>query len=99
MHYTVFAFLPETTGVAARLYIELGLGSFQVQYKVLETVAEQEMMIEEDISHTKSWILLTSASLSTERKEKDKLRMLTKINHLTHEAHIYKTDAHEMCKQ
>uniref|UniRef100_A0AAV2JX70 G-protein coupled receptors family 2 profile 2 domain-containing protein n=1 Tax=Knipowitschia caucasica TaxID=637954 RepID=A0AAV2JX70_KNICA len=29
MHYTVFAFLPETTGVAARLYIELGLGSFQ----------------------------------------------------------------------
>uniref|UniRef100_A0A8C6WX46 Growth hormone releasing hormone receptor a n=1 Tax=Neogobius melanostomus TaxID=47308 RepID=A0A8C6WX46_9GOBI len=32
MHYTVFAFLPETTGVAARLYIELGLGSFQVQY-------------------------------------------------------------------
>ncbi|XP_072768988.1 vasoactive intestinal polypeptide receptor 1-like isoform X2 [Nerophis lumbriciformis] len=30
MHYTVFAFLPETTGVAARLYIELGLGSFQV---------------------------------------------------------------------
>ncbi|KAI9544513.1 hypothetical protein NQZ68_001386 [Dissostichus eleginoides] len=31
MHYTVFAFLPENTGVAARLYIELGLGSFQVQ--------------------------------------------------------------------
>lgn len=30
MHYTVFAFLPENTGVAARLYIELGLGSFQV---------------------------------------------------------------------
>ncbi|XP_067109831.1 pituitary adenylate cyclase-activating polypeptide type I receptor-like [Osmerus mordax] len=29
MHYTVFAFLPETTGQAARLYIELGLGSFQ----------------------------------------------------------------------
>ncbi|XP_034089743.1 vasoactive intestinal polypeptide receptor 1-like [Gymnodraco acuticeps] len=29
MHYTVFAFLPENTGVAARLYIELGLGSFQ----------------------------------------------------------------------
>uniref|UniRef100_A0A669E737 Growth hormone releasing hormone receptor a n=1 Tax=Oreochromis niloticus TaxID=8128 RepID=A0A669E737_ORENI len=25
MHYTVFAFLPENTGVAARLYIELGL--------------------------------------------------------------------------
>ncbi|KAG7266359.1 hypothetical protein CRUP_017718 [Coryphaenoides rupestris] len=31
MHYTVFAFLPESTGVAARLYIELGLGSFQHQ--------------------------------------------------------------------
>lgn len=31
MHYTVFAFLPENTGVAARLYIELGLGSFQVR--------------------------------------------------------------------
>lgn len=30
MHYTVFAFLPENTGVTARLYIELGLGSFQV---------------------------------------------------------------------
>uniref|UniRef100_A0A3P8W1R3 Growth hormone releasing hormone receptor a n=1 Tax=Cynoglossus semilaevis TaxID=244447 RepID=A0A3P8W1R3_CYNSE len=29
MHYTVFAFLPENTGVMARLYIELGLGSFQ----------------------------------------------------------------------
>uniref|UniRef100_A0A672G259 Pituitary adenylate cyclase-activating polypeptide type I receptor-like n=1 Tax=Salarias fasciatus TaxID=181472 RepID=A0A672G259_SALFA len=29
MHYTVFAFLPENTGVSARLYIELGLGSFQ----------------------------------------------------------------------
>ncbi|KAJ8389012.1 hypothetical protein AAFF_G00124090 [Aldrovandia affinis] len=29
MHYTVFAFLPENTGEAARLYIELGLGSFQ----------------------------------------------------------------------
>ncbi|KAG7455166.1 hypothetical protein MATL_G00253650 [Megalops atlanticus] len=29
MHYTVFAFLPESTGEAARLYIELGLGSFQ----------------------------------------------------------------------
>lgn len=33
MHYTVFAFLPENTGIAARLYIELGLGSFQVLYK------------------------------------------------------------------
>lgn len=30
MHYTVFAFLPENTGEMARLYIELGLGSFQV---------------------------------------------------------------------
>ncbi|KAI1888798.1 hypothetical protein AGOR_G00172440 [Albula goreensis] len=29
MHYTVFAFLPESTGESARLYIELGLGSFQ----------------------------------------------------------------------
>ncbi|XP_076837459.1 growth hormone releasing hormone receptor a [Brachyhypopomus gauderio] len=29
MHYTVFAFLPETTGPTVRLYIELGLGSFQ----------------------------------------------------------------------
>ncbi|XP_017350694.2 growth hormone releasing hormone receptor a [Ictalurus punctatus] len=29
MHYTVFAFLPENTGEMARLYIELGLGSFQ----------------------------------------------------------------------
>ncbi|XP_048867170.1 vasoactive intestinal polypeptide receptor 1-like isoform X2 [Brienomyrus brachyistius] len=28
-HYMVFAFLPETVGEAARLYIELGLGSFQ----------------------------------------------------------------------
>ena len=33
MHYTVFAFLPENTGVAARLYIELGLGSFQVNMR------------------------------------------------------------------
>lgn len=33
MHYTVFAFLPENTGIAARLYIELGLGSFQVLYE------------------------------------------------------------------
>lgn len=30
MHYMVFAFLPENTGEDARLYIELGLGSFQV---------------------------------------------------------------------
>ncbi|XP_027021894.1 growth hormone releasing hormone receptor a isoform X1 [Tachysurus fulvidraco] len=29
MHYTVFAFLPENTGETVRLYIELGLGSFQ----------------------------------------------------------------------
>ncbi|XP_062409464.1 growth hormone releasing hormone receptor a [Sardina pilchardus] len=29
MHYTVFAFLPEDTGEDARVYIELGLGSFQ----------------------------------------------------------------------
>uniref|UniRef100_A0A665WDT2 Pituitary adenylate cyclase-activating polypeptide type I receptor-like n=1 Tax=Echeneis naucrates TaxID=173247 RepID=A0A665WDT2_ECHNA len=29
MHYMVFAFLPENTGTAARLFIELGLGSFQ----------------------------------------------------------------------
>ncbi|XP_015209611.1 pituitary adenylate cyclase-activating polypeptide type I receptor-like isoform X2 [Lepisosteus oculatus] len=29
VHYTVFAFFPENTGVYARLYIELGLGSFQ----------------------------------------------------------------------
>ncbi|XP_053121689.1 vasoactive intestinal polypeptide receptor 1-like isoform X2 [Hemicordylus capensis] len=28
-HYVVFAFFPESTGVVARLYIELGLGSFQ----------------------------------------------------------------------
>nr|XP_023671469.1 vasoactive intestinal polypeptide receptor 1-like [Paramormyrops kingsleyae] len=28
-HYMVFAFLPETMGESARLYIELGLGSFQ----------------------------------------------------------------------
>ncbi|XP_077391289.1 vasoactive intestinal polypeptide receptor 1 [Festucalex cinctus] len=29
MHYMVFAFLPENTGAEARLFIELGLGSFQ----------------------------------------------------------------------
>uniref|UniRef100_A0A3Q2DMJ2 Growth hormone releasing hormone receptor b n=1 Tax=Cyprinodon variegatus TaxID=28743 RepID=A0A3Q2DMJ2_CYPVA len=29
MHYMVFAFLPEHTGAEARLFIELGLGSFQ----------------------------------------------------------------------
>ncbi|XP_028831863.1 growth hormone releasing hormone receptor a isoform X2 [Denticeps clupeoides] len=29
MHYILFAFLPEDTGETARLYIELGLGSFQ----------------------------------------------------------------------
>ncbi|KAJ6659316.1 hypothetical protein lerEdw1_019187 [Lerista edwardsae] len=28
-HYVVFAFFPESTGMVARLYIELGLGSFQ----------------------------------------------------------------------
>ncbi len=31
MHYTLFAFLPENTGEIIRFYIELGLGSFQVQ--------------------------------------------------------------------
>ncbi|KAF3835490.1 hypothetical protein F7725_028048 [Dissostichus mawsoni] len=31
MHYMVFAFLPENTGAEARIFIELGLGSFQVQ--------------------------------------------------------------------
>uniref|UniRef100_A0A8C9QYY6 Growth hormone releasing hormone receptor b n=1 Tax=Scleropages formosus TaxID=113540 RepID=A0A8C9QYY6_SCLFO len=30
MHYILFAFLPESMGEDARLYIELGLGSFQV---------------------------------------------------------------------
>uniref|UniRef100_A0A8C8RVX8 G-protein coupled receptors family 2 profile 2 domain-containing protein n=1 Tax=Pelusios castaneus TaxID=367368 RepID=A0A8C8RVX8_9SAUR len=29
VHYIVFAFFPESTGLDARLYIELGLGSFQ----------------------------------------------------------------------
>ncbi|CAM2105122.1 unnamed protein product [Caretta caretta] len=29
VHYIVFAFCPESTGLEARLYIELGLGSFQ----------------------------------------------------------------------
>ncbi|CAB1332187.1 unnamed protein product, partial [Coregonus sp. 'balchen'] len=29
MHYMVFAFLPENTGEEARIFIELGLGSFQ----------------------------------------------------------------------
>ncbi|XP_064559335.1 vasoactive intestinal polypeptide receptor 1-like isoform X2 [Zonotrichia leucophrys gambelii] len=29
VHYIVFAFFPESTGLEARLYIELGLGSFQ----------------------------------------------------------------------
>ncbi|KAK1172735.1 vasoactive intestinal polypeptide receptor-like [Acipenser oxyrinchus oxyrinchus] len=29
VHYIVFAFFPENTGIEARLYIELGLGSFQ----------------------------------------------------------------------
>ncbi|CAL8255291.1 unnamed protein product [Merluccius merluccius] len=29
MHYMVFAFLPENTGAEARMFIELGLGSFQ----------------------------------------------------------------------
>uniref|UniRef100_A0A8C5DQF4 Growth hormone releasing hormone receptor b n=1 Tax=Gouania willdenowi TaxID=441366 RepID=A0A8C5DQF4_GOUWI len=29
MHYMLFAFLPEDTGVEARIFIELGLGSFQ----------------------------------------------------------------------
>ncbi|XP_062280848.1 vasoactive intestinal polypeptide receptor [Scomber scombrus] len=29
MHYMVFAFLPENTGTEARIFIELGLGSFQ----------------------------------------------------------------------
>uniref|UniRef100_A0A672TPT9 G-protein coupled receptors family 2 profile 2 domain-containing protein n=1 Tax=Strigops habroptila TaxID=2489341 RepID=A0A672TPT9_STRHB len=29
VHYIVFAFFPESTGLEARLYVELGLGSFQ----------------------------------------------------------------------
>lgn len=32
MHYMVFAFLPENTGAEARIFIELGLGSFQVKH-------------------------------------------------------------------
>lgn len=32
VHYIVFAFFPESTGLEARLYIELGLGSFQVSW-------------------------------------------------------------------
>lgn len=31
MHYMVFAVLPEHTGAEARIFIELGLGSFQVK--------------------------------------------------------------------
>lgn len=31
MHYMVFALLPEHTGAEARIFIELGLGSFQVK--------------------------------------------------------------------
>lgn len=32
VHYILFAFFPESTGLEARLYIELGLGSFQVRW-------------------------------------------------------------------
>lgn len=52
MHYTVFAFLPENTGVAARLYIELGLGSFQVlNFRI--TVHKELLKINN--SHFSSW--------------------------------------------
>lgn len=32
VHYVVFALFPESTGLEARLYVELGLGSFQVSW-------------------------------------------------------------------
>lgn len=34
MHYMVFAVLPEHTGAEARIFIELGLGSFQVNHLI-----------------------------------------------------------------
>lgn len=37
VHYIVFAFFPESTGLEARLYIELGLGSFQVRWTKCST--------------------------------------------------------------
>lgn len=37
MHYMVFAFLPENTGTEARIFIELGLGSFQVKEDIHNT--------------------------------------------------------------
>ena len=45
MHYMVFAFLPENTGAEARIFIELGLGSFQV-HRIDEPVGlHDEMMM------------------------------------------------------
>lgn len=38
----VFAFLPENTGAEARIFIELGLGSFQVKRQTLCTANTDE---------------------------------------------------------
>uniref|UniRef100_A0A3Q3MMQ0 Growth hormone releasing hormone receptor a n=1 Tax=Mastacembelus armatus TaxID=205130 RepID=A0A3Q3MMQ0_9TELE len=59
MHYTVFAFLPENTGVAARLYIELGLGSFQVKiYRLQEDPGNKADRLNLTISN---FLMYTSA--------------------------------------
>lgn len=41
MHYMVFAVLPEHTGAEARIFIELGLGSFQVKARSGLSQSEQ----------------------------------------------------------
>lgn len=41
----VFAFLPENTGAEARIFIELGLGSFQVKRQTLHTANTDELVL------------------------------------------------------
>lgn len=41
MHYMVFALLPEHTGAEARIFIELGLGSFQVNHVITPLDTDQ----------------------------------------------------------
>lgn len=42
IHYTVFAFSPENVSKRERLVFELGLGSFQVGMKLMESASHRE---------------------------------------------------------
>ncbi|XP_066573214.1 vasoactive intestinal polypeptide receptor 1 [Amia ocellicauda] len=85
VHYVVFAFFPDNTGVDARLYIELGLGSFQgfvvaLLYCFLNGEVQAEMKKRLGKCHSQGYLTFTQKRkpLFTESSTVTQLSVLEK---------------------